>query len=184
MYGNLDTYLQSQLVEINSAAGRRGTDEIPIFYFREWKRYRAAMRFIQITFAYQDRHWIGREQDYREQNYGPIYKVQTLSLLRWRQDFVDREKRIVPSVLTLVERHRNREAVETSLIKTVVDSFVLLSVEKAENSEIMDTYRSYFEKPFLEATRAFYRAESERVLAESSILEYMMKVSYLRLSMI
>jgi cullin 1 len=175
LYWNLNTYLQSQLVEISNAAARRDTGEIPIFYLREWKRYRVTGRILQAVCRYLDLHWIQREQN---QGKKAIYDVYTQSLVRWRQDFLDTEKRIVPSILALVEKHRNGEAVETSLIKIVVDSFVAVSVDEAGyGKKTMETYRCYFERPFLEATRAFYRAESKQLLAKRSIVEYMKKVS-------
>jgi cullin 1 len=180
LYWKLDTYLQMQLMEIRSAAVQRDADEIPIFYFREWNRYGTARMYIQAITRYLDRHWTFYRLVKGQSN---IYYIRTLSLVRWREDLLDIEKRIVPSILTLVERHRNGEVVDTSLIKTVVETFMVASVERAEKGEKkMDMYRSYFEWPFLEATRVFYRAESKQFLANRSIVEYARKVSYLGLS--
>lgn len=80
------------------------------------------------------------------------------------------------AVLNLVEKQRNGETIEQSQIKSIVDSFVSLGLDDNDTSKTtLIVYQFYFEKPFIEATRAFYEDESRRFVAENSVVEYMKK---------
>ena len=39
-----------------------------------------------------------------------------------------------------------------------------------------EVYKLYFEAPFLEGTKQYYKKESQQFLAENSVVEYMKKV--------
>jgi cullin 1 len=45
------------------------------------------------------------------------------------------------------------------------------------NKLTLDVYQEFFEKPFIEATDSYYRAESDRFIKESSVTDYMKRVS-------
>lgn len=80
------------------------------------------------------------------------------------------------AVLKLIERQRNGETVETSLIKNVVDSFVALGLDDADSAKTtLDIYRKYFEEPFVAATEVYYKTESEKFVSENSVTDYMKK---------
>ncbi|KAJ4227322.1 ubiquitin ligase (cullin) of SCF, variant 2 [Fusarium solani] len=80
------------------------------------------------------------------------------------------------AVLKLVEKQRNGETIEHGQIKQVVDSFVSLGLDEADPSKsTLDVYRFHFERPFLNATKEFYLAESKQFVSENSIVEYMKK---------
>lgn len=76
----------------------------------------------------------------------------------------------------MVEKQRHGETIEHNQIKQIVDSFVSLGLDEADPTKsTLDVYRFNFEKPFLEATKSFYEAESKQFVAENSIVEYMKK---------
>jgi cullin 1 len=80
------------------------------------------------------------------------------------------------AVLNLVEKQRNGETIEQSQIKSIVDSFVSLGLDDTDPTKsTLDVYRSFFEKPFLAATRTYYEEESRQFVAENSVVEYMKK---------
>jgi cullin 1 len=80
------------------------------------------------------------------------------------------------AVLKMVEKQRHGETIEHSQIKSIVDSFVSLGLDEADPTKsTLDVYRFNFERPFLDATRLFYEAESKQFVAENSIVEYMKK---------
>jgi cullin 1 len=80
------------------------------------------------------------------------------------------------AVLKMVEKQRHGETIEHGQIKSIVNSFVSLGLDEADPTKsTLDVYRFNFERPFLEATKLFYQAESKEFVAENSIVEYMKK---------
>jgi cullin 1 len=106
-----------------------------------------------------------------------IYDVYTLHLVQWRSVLFDKvSEKVMAAVLKLVEKQRQGETIEHSQIKQVVDSFVSLGLDDQDSTKTtLDVYRYHFERPFLEATKQFYTAESKQFVAENSVVEYMKK---------
>lgn len=151
------------------------TDEALLtFYIKEWGRYTVAAKYIHHLFRYLNRHWVKREIDEGKKN---IYDVYTLHLVQWRRVLFEQvSSKVMDAVLKLVEKQRNGETIEHGQIKQVVDSFVSLGLDEADPSKsTLDVYRFHFERPFLNATKEFYLAESKQFVAENSIVEYMKK---------
>jgi cullin 1 len=62
------------------------------------------------------------------------------------------------------------------LVKKVVDSFVSLGIDESDlNKASLDNYKEHFEIPFLTATEAYYKLESESFLAENTVSDYLKK---------
>ena len=79
-------------------------------------------------------------------------------------------------MLRLIERQRNGEDIDETLIKKVVRSFVLLGIDNTyPNKECLDVYKDHFEIPFIEASYKYYKQESEAFLAENAVSEYLKK---------
>lgn len=108
-----------------------------------------------------------------------IYDVYTLHLVQWRLTlFTEVHDKVMDAVLKMVEKQRNGETIEHGQIKAIVDSFVSLGLDEADPTKsTLDVYRFNFERPFLEATKQFYQAESKQFVAENSIVEYMKKAA-------
>lgn len=106
-----------------------------------------------------------------------IYDVYTLCLVLWRKIVFESTKdHLITAVLEMIERQRNGEVIETSLIKTIVDSYVNLGLDESDLTKTSITvYRDHFSKPFLEATERYYRAESEQYISEYSVSDYLKK---------
>lgn len=130
--------------------------------------------YIHHLFRYLNRHWVKREMDEGKKN---IYDVYTLHLVQWRETMFNAvHKKVMDAVLKMVEKQRLGETIEHSQIKAIVNSFVSLGLDEADPAKsTLDVYRYNFEKPFLEATKAFYHDESHNFVAENSIVEYMKK---------
>ncbi|KAI9867471.1 MAG: hypothetical protein M1813_009030 [Trichoglossum hirsutum] len=174
LYNNLITYLTGHLKQLDNAAKTHTDEALLTFYIREWNRYTTAAKYINHLFRYLNRHWVKREMDEGKKN---IYDVYTLHLVRWKVDFfMNVEKSVMASVLRLVEKQRNGETIETSQVKSIVDSFVSLGLDENDSTKpTLEVYRFYFEKPFLDATTAYYQTESKQFVAENSVVEYMKK---------
>ena len=82
--------------------------------------------------------------------------------------------RLAGAVLRLIEKQRNGDSIDQTLVKKVVDSFVSLGLDESDtNKQSLDVYRDAFEIPFIEATERYYRNESEAFLAENSVSDYL-----------
>ncbi|TVY34074.1 Cullin, partial [Lachnellula occidentalis] len=174
LYQNLIQYLTSYLKNLVKLS-RTHTDEALLsFYIREWDRYTTAAKYINHLFRYLNRHWVKREMDEGKKN---IYDVYTLHLVQWRQTlFSEVNEKVMDAVLKMIEKQRLGETIEHGQIKSIVGSFVSLGLDDSDSTKsTLDVYRFHFEKPFLEATKAFYQAESKQFVAENSIVEYMKK---------
>ncbi|KAI1767320.1 Cullin-domain-containing protein [Hypoxylon sp. FL1150] len=174
LYRKLREYLNDHLTGLFEQSKAHTDEALLTFYIREWDRYTVAAKYIHHLFRYLNRHWVKREMDEGKKN---TYDVYTLHLYQWRTEFFTLvNKKVMDAVLMLVEKQRNGETIEHRQIKQVVDSFVSLGLDEHDATKsTLDTYRFHFEKPFLDATEQFYRAESKQFVAENSVVEYMKK---------
>jgi cullin 1 len=168
----LDKYLLKILVESESYA----ENALLVFYIERWEQYTSAAKYIQHMLRYLNRTWIKRELN--EGKTG-IYTIYSLHLERWCSTLLSKiHNRIMAVILRQVEKQRNGETIDNSRIKTISDSFVDLEI--AVNSDAVAyknptnlVYSAYFEKPFLEATKDFYRARSAHFVTVYSVTEFM-----------
>lgn len=174
LYKKLLDYLAAHLKGLYNKAEQHTGEALLTYYIKEWERFTNAGKYVHHLFRYLNRHWVKREMDEGKKN---IYDVYTMHLVQWRMVLFEKiDKSVMDAVLKLVEKQRNGETIEHGQIKQVVDSFVALGLDPADPSKTtLDCYRFHFEKPFLEATKVFYQAESKQFLAENSVVEYMKK---------
>ena len=89
---------------------------------------------------------------------------------------VQAKHKLTAAVLKLIEKQRNGDTIESDLVKKVIDSFVALGLDDVDTQrQNLEVYRDAFQKPFLEATEAYYAQESTAFLADNSVTEYMKK---------
>ena len=74
--------------------------------------------------------------------------------------------KITESMLLLVENERDGSLIDTNLAKSLVQMMV-----------DTDIYKGVFEAPFLEATKRYYKAESQRRMHEMTVPQYLRHVS-------
>ncbi|CAG8785076.1 5778_t:CDS:2, partial [Racocetra fulgida] len=96
-----------------------------------------------------------------------LHTIRELTLVSWRDYmFMHVERHVMAAVLKLIERQRNGESVET----------VALGLDDADSTKsTLDVYKEHFQKPFVEASEVYYKAESEKFVSENSVTEYMKK---------
>ncbi|KAJ3014203.1 hypothetical protein HKX48_005293 [Thoreauomyces humboldtii] len=178
LYSNLKQYLQEHLDQLKIKADQQADEDFLSFYTKEWKRYTTATTFVHHIFAYLNRHWVKREID---EGHKTIYEVYTLTLVTWRDHFFGGgtgtiQPKVMDAVLKLIEKQRNGETIDTSLVNHIVDSFVSLGLDENDSTKpTLDVYKQYFEAPFLAKTEEYYKMESERFISENSIIDYMKK---------
>ncbi|KXT04828.1 hypothetical protein AC578_9730 [Pseudocercospora eumusae] len=174
LYHRLNEYLRKHLRAVHEEMVNHADEALLTFYIKEWKRYTQAGMYNNHLFRYLNRHWVKREMDEGKKD---VYDIYTLHLVRWKEDmFGSTQNAVMDAVLRLVEKQRNGETIEQSKIKDVVQSFVSLGIDDADSTKTtLDVYRTYFEKPYLEATSAYYEKESQQFLAENAVVDYMKK---------
>ncbi|KAL9931681.1 hypothetical protein V8E36_009467 [Tilletia maclaganii] len=164
-----------------SKQGSNGlTDEALLrFYSSEWERYTRGAGLVRNLLGYLDRHWI---KSTRESGRKDVYSVFTLALVKWKEcmlSHVQQNYRLTQAILKQIEKQRNGDAIDSSLLKTVIDSFVSLGIDQSDNSNTnriqLDLYRSDFEQPFITATRGYYENESTAFVAANTVVDYMKK---------
>lgn len=174
LYKKLLHYLEKHLEGLLDRANQHTDEALLTYYIKEWERFTNSGKYVHHLFRYLNRHWVKREMDEGKKN---IYDVYTMHLVQWRGVLFEKiDGKVMQAVLKLVERQRGGETIEHGQIKQVVDSFVALGLDPTDPTKTtLDCYRFHFEKPFLEATKVFYQAESKQFLAENSVVEYMKK---------
>lgn len=124
--------------------------------------------------------------------YANLYSVLTewqLSLVIWKRSFFDFIKpRLTSATLSVIEKERNGEQVDTSLVKGVIDAYgtyslicidselVSLGMVSDKIEDYMKVYNEDFSKPFLKASEAYYTQESNTFISKNTISDYMKKV--------
>ncbi|KAJ5901966.1 Cullin-1 [Penicillium taxi] len=174
LYKLLSEYLSSHLLSVYNESIRHNGEALLAFYIREWARYTAGAKFFHHLFGYLNRHWVKREIDEGKKN---VYDIYTLCLVKWKDDFFGKvHSPVMAAVLDLIEKQRDGETIEQSQIKSIVDSFVALGLDENDSRKsTLEVYKTYFQKPFIDATTKYYETESRRFVAENSVVEYMKK---------
>ncbi len=176
LYKYLTQYFQTHLEQVRT--GSDGLSEEPLlrYYATEWDRYTTGANFVHRLFAYLNRHWVKREKDEGRKH---VYTVYILALVQWKEHmfrYVQQKGRLVQALLKQIEKQRNGEVIEASLVKKVVDSLVSLGLDETDtNRQNLDVYRHEFEKPFIEATEVYYTAESDAFVSQNTATDYMKK---------
>ena len=158
--------------------------ELLTYYKKEWQNYQFAVKVLNGTCRYLNRHWVQRERDERgEDKDNMVYEILDLGIIQWRELFYNnRSKQLIEEVLKVIEKERNNEGVEsTELMSTVINSFVVLGlkkliIDKNKDEPNLAIYEGGFERQFLSQTREYYQKESNTFLASNSVVEYLKKV--------
>lgn len=180
LYNNLSQYLTSHLKQVRDGAQTLTDDALLKYYTDEWSRYTTGAQYVNRLFTYLNRHWIKREKDEGRKHVYPVY---TLALVSWRDHMFNHvqandsgKARLTNAVLSLIERQRDGELVDTTLIQRVVESMVSLGIDETDTSRTnLEVYQSAFQSPFVSSTEFYYTTESEAYLASNSVTDYMAK---------
>lgn len=175
LYNRLKDFLIKHMKSLQKVAESRMDEGLLHYYHTEWVRFTTAMKYINHIFQYLNRHWIKREADDGKKE---VYEIYTLSLVIWREHFFQALKaRLTNALLTLIEKERNGEQIDTTLVAGVIGAYVSLGLNKEKPKEhTLDVYKESFEEEFLSATEVYYTSESSHFITVNTVADYMKKV--------
>lgn len=82
------------------------------------------------------------------------------------------------AVLKTIRKQRDGEAIATTSIRKIVQSFVALGLDENNIRKTnLSVYVDAFETPFMQDTREYYVAESQEFLASKGVVEYLKKAT-------
>lgn len=91
------------------------------YYSKQWNRFTQAAEYLNRIFKYLNRHWVKRETDEGRKH---VHEVYTLALVRWQTElFQPIHQPLLDAILRMIEKGRNGDVIETTLLKEVIGSF-------------------------------------------------------------
>lgn len=128
---------------------------------KRWENHKVMVRWLSRFFNYLDRYYVTRHS---------LNKLNVVGLVAFRDlVFAELKKPVKDAVLVLVNKEREGESVDRSLLKSVVDIFVEIGMGGLEG------YETDFEAFLLEDTAAYYSRKSAAWITDDSCPEYMVK---------
>ncbi|PAV80920.1 hypothetical protein WR25_04768, partial [Diploscapter pachys] len=188
LYERLEAYISRHVVDkMNTIKHLRG-EELLHFYYAEWDSFQFSSRTMSGMFDYLNRHWIQNKKNKDKSN---VHNINTLTLLKWRELlFMGLQEYLTPALLELIQRDRDGIKISTSIIRGIIQSYVVLGISEHEpktkgantsgKESILNDglviYREHFESSFLKRTEEYYAAEASNFLQNGSVVEYTKKV--------
>ncbi|KAL1405840.1 ubiquitin ligase (cullin) of SCF [Vanrija albida] len=180
LYKKLNHFLAEHCKSMREEGEKLTDIELLKYYARQWDRYTNGAAYVHKLFNYLNKHWVKREKDEGRKD---VYSIYTLALVAWKRNFFkyiqnkDNEpSRLTQAVLKQIELQRNGEAIDNSLLKRVIDSYVALGIDESDaQRQNLEVYHDVFQVYFLQTTERYYKAESAAFVANNSVPDYMKK---------
>ncbi|KAL5482829.1 CDC53_2 [Sanghuangporus weigelae] len=170
LYNRLAEYLVAHLKTVMEGSASLVDEDLLRHYAEEWNRYTTGAKCINRLFSTINQDWVkpGLRRG--------IYTIYVLALVQWRQFVVNHmlNKELARAVLTQIEKQRNGETIDQTLVKKVIDSFVSLGIEETDsNKQSLDMYKDQYETPFITAAEICYKQEVLKILVNNSVSDYL-----------
>ncbi|CAK9183746.1 unnamed protein product [Ilex paraguariensis] len=149
-------HLQEISISIEAAQGGLFLEELD----RKWTDHNKALQMIRDILMYMDRTFIPNTHK------TPVHE---LGLNLWRDNIIHSGKiqtRLLTTLLELILRERIGEVINRGLMRNIIKMLMDLGPS---------VYQEDFEKPFLEVSADFYRAESQKFIDCCDCGDYLKK---------
>ncbi|KAH3767832.1 cullin B [Pelomyxa schiedti] len=151
-------------------------------YTRNWATFVIGADYCNHVFRYLNSHWIntptasplkGRLGAPSSTSRVPTYTIKDLCLHTWRTRVYTKLKpRLIMQALTIIEQHRNGDAVHLASVADLTRSIVHLgSVQKKQ----LEWYQQDLEIPFVSETESYYARESSSFIDTNGVSAYLEK---------
>ena len=117
LYKRLDQEITTRVRNIANQGSQKMGLELLTYYCSQWQNYHFAVRVLNGTCRYLNRHWVTREKEERGEDRGGdmVYEIHDLGIIHWKEDFYEvRRKQLIEEVLKVVEKGRNNEMTQRS----------------------------------------------------------------------
>lgn len=140
-------------------------------YIAEWRKFFTQCNYLPMPFGQLEATLAGKSAATQKKGQNDESIVRKLMLDSWNQSiFSNIKHRLQNSAMKLVHAERNGEAFDSQLVIGVRESYVNLCSNSEDKLQI---YRENFEKAYIEATEAFYRAKAPQYLESNGVQNYM-----------
>jgi len=186
LYYTLKKYLEEHVDKLYQHMMER--PDILNEYLKRWNEYETGCKYTSgFVFSYLNNQWINAQIKNSKEKFAQlgsnkkdIRNVYELALVTWKHFLFDKLKdRLCKEILSLIEKERNGDLIESPVVTGVINSYIRLGSDKPEKE--LRIYKQDFEVHYLNATDAYYKVEASNMsslgistylkLAERRILE-------------
>nr|POE77376.1 cullin-1 [Quercus suber] len=130
LYRYLEQYTKTHVAVVFATISPLINDSLLDVYLAEWTRFRSASRYIDHLFESVNRHWVKRERDEGRKD---LREVHDLFLDSWKGAMSDSTRAAIMEItLRLVEQQKLTKSIERSKANGILESFIVLELEEAE----------------------------------------------------
>jgi cullin 1 len=154
-----DTYLENQVLP----SLEKAHDEVFLGELvKRWENHKLMNKWMSRFFMYLDRYYVKHHslptlEEAGLQSFDRVIFLKIKNRLKW-------------AVLELVEKERNGEIIDTTLVRSCIEIYEVMGMKS------LDVYQSDFESQLLQQSRQYYSAKSKAWLTEDSTPVYLQKV--------
>ncbi|KAK0582858.1 hypothetical protein LWI29_030427 [Acer saccharum] len=128
---------------------------------KRWANHKVMVRWLSRFFHYLDRYFIARR------SLPPLNEV---GLTCFRDlVYIELKDNAKDAIITLIDKEREGEQIDRSLLKNVLDIYVEIGMGQ------MDNYEQDFEAHLLQDTGAYYSRKASNWILEDTCPDYMLK---------
>ncbi|KAI8050826.1 Cullin-domain-containing protein [Syncephalis plumigaleata] len=165
--------------KLKSILQQTTTDRVVVAFPANRDNLDDCSRFLNILADIWDKHTEDRVY-VRTLDTQPVYEV-GMDIFRdviLRSDDHPVHAQILSVLLTMIERERRGEVINTIDIRRVTQLQLQLSNDNASKDGQSTVYEADFENDFLKATKEYYNVQAQNLLATGDIADYLIKIEH------